>query len=189
MDKTDLTKIGAAIKANRKEKGWTLERLAAAASVSKSLLSKVENARAVLSLPVFIRVARALDVRIRDLVKDIDRDDHPDYLLIRADERRPLEREDSTGFQYELLCSAGAEWHHFQAVVLTVQQDAERDALTNNGDELLFVLSGQADFVLGETTIPLNTGDALYFDGNIPHRPINQHAAPAVLLVLYMLYR
>jgi transcriptional regulator with XRE-family HTH domain len=189
MNDTDLAKIGAAIKTSRKEKCWTLDRLATEAGVSKSLLSKVENARVVVSLPVFVRVARALDVRIRDIVKDIDRDDHPNYLLVRREDREVMDRDDSAGYDYEMLCSVGADCHHFQAVILTVQPGAERENLANNGDEMIFVVSGETDFVLGETSISLSAGDTLYFDGNIPHRPVNRHAAPVVMLVIYLLQR
>ena len=48
------------------------------------------------------------------------------------------------------------------------------------------VLSGEVKYQLEDTFFDMKEGDALFFDGNIPHVPHNESAEPASLLVFYL---
>jgi DNA-binding NtrC family response regulator len=64
-------RIGERIKKYRLERDWTIARLAAQTSLSKSLISQIENAKNSASLFSLAKIARSLNVRLTDLVQDL----------------------------------------------------------------------------------------------------------------------
>ena len=58
------------VTALRKQHGFTLEQLAAASGVSRSMLSQIERGQANPTLAVTFRIARAFDLSIGELVDD-----------------------------------------------------------------------------------------------------------------------
>lgn len=61
--------IGARIKARRERRGWTQAVLADRAGVSRIYVQKIENGTRTPPLPTLERLARALGLRLADLVK------------------------------------------------------------------------------------------------------------------------
>lgn len=62
-------KIGQRIRAIRKEKGLSQAELAERVNVSTTHMSHIETGHTKLSLPVFVALARALEVRLDDLME------------------------------------------------------------------------------------------------------------------------
>lgn len=67
-----LKLLGAKILERRDECGWTQERLAAEADLDSSYIGDIERGQRNPSLLVVVRVARALRVRLVDLLADVD---------------------------------------------------------------------------------------------------------------------
>lgn len=66
----DYYEIGQRIRKLRKARGLSQEQLAEKVSISTTHMSHIETANTKLSLPVFIEIAQALDVRLDDLIYD-----------------------------------------------------------------------------------------------------------------------
>jgi DNA-binding NtrC family response regulator len=64
-------RIGQRIKQFRTKRGWTIAKLAAQTSLSKSLISQIENAKNSASLFSLAKIARSLSVHLTDLVQDL----------------------------------------------------------------------------------------------------------------------
>ena len=62
-----MSTVGERIREVREARGWTQEKLAAAAKISKSFLSEVENKGKNISLDLLLRVATALDASVEYL--------------------------------------------------------------------------------------------------------------------------
>ena len=62
------TKVGQLIKAKRLYKNITLPRLALKAKISKGGLSKIENHSCNVTLETLLRIAKALDCTVKDLL-------------------------------------------------------------------------------------------------------------------------
>jgi transcriptional regulator with XRE-family HTH domain len=62
-----MSTVGDRIREVREARGWTQEKLAGAAKISKSFLSEVENKGKNISLDLLLRVATALDTSIEYL--------------------------------------------------------------------------------------------------------------------------
>ncbi|HUI06514.1 MAG TPA: helix-turn-helix transcriptional regulator [Verrucomicrobiae bacterium] len=63
--------IGEAIRTYRKKAGFTQERLSELADLHPNYLGEIERGETMVSLFALIRIAKALRVRLRDLVADI----------------------------------------------------------------------------------------------------------------------
>ncbi len=185
---SDLIKLGIRLKQARTRKGWTLEQAARRMQLSKGLLSKIENFRAIPSLPVLCTIARTLGEDLGEVFKGFGADrESSNYILTRADERLPVERGDSTGLRYELLGSRNSGSEAIEAFILKIPSNSRRKKITADAEQFIFVLEGCLDFVYGNETLTLEIGDSLLFDGRIPHAPRCRGKQSATLLALYFL--
>jgi transcriptional regulator with XRE-family HTH domain len=62
--------LGEAIRAKRKKERWSQERLAEKADLSTVFISRVERGKESPSVDSLVKIARALRVRVRDLVRE-----------------------------------------------------------------------------------------------------------------------
>lgn len=70
----DYYEIGQRIRKIRKARGLSQEQLAERVEISTTHMSHIENANTKLSLPVFVRLAEALEVQTDSLLYDAPRD-------------------------------------------------------------------------------------------------------------------
>ena len=186
--RNDLAVLGQRLREARKARQLTLEQVAAASGVSHALVSKIENFRTIPSLPVLVRLAASLGMDLGDLLRGVGRDALPGYVVVRANERTPVEgRDEALGFQYEKLVSTLAGNTHFSAMVLTISPRSVRSPVTTEGDQFIFILAGAVKYTLGRDTLRLGPGDAVYFDGAIPHVPRCEGPRDAQILAIYLL--
>ena len=185
---SDLIKLGIRLKEARKRKGWTLEQAARRMQLSKGLLSKIENFRAIPSLPVLCTITRTLGEDMGEIFKGFGANrESPNFILTLADERLPVEREDSKGLHYELLGSRNSGSEAIEAFILKIPSNSRRKRVTADGEQFIYVLEGCLDFVYGNETLTMGMGDSLLFDGRIPHAPRCRGKQSATLLALYFL--
>ena len=63
--------LGGAVRAKRKELKFSQEKLAEKADLSTAFISRVERGRECPSVDSLVKIARALKVRLRDLLADV----------------------------------------------------------------------------------------------------------------------
>ncbi len=184
-----LVEIAKKIRSLRQARNLTLHEVAERAEVSKSLLSKVENGRTVPSLPVLVAVIQSLEVDMSSFFEDIGfgQGAHLPYIHQRAADYQPFERERAKGFSYRHVLNQSLQDTTLEVVILDLQPGSQREPLTTDGYEYKFVLRGTVEYRIGESTVQLATGDSLFFDGRVPHVPINRGEEVASILVVYLL--
>lgn len=184
----DFIKIGRRIKDVRDRRGLTLDEVSKRAGLSKGLLSRVENFRSIPSLSTLAAVAKALNVDMGDLVRGVGGGDQTKpYVLTKADERERVDRDDAIDFLYESLGSKRAESSVVEAFALTLSRTSERKPVTTDGTQFIYILQGNVDFDHGGEILSLSKGDALFFDGRVPHAPKCVNGDTAVLLAIYVI--
>jgi transcriptional regulator with XRE-family HTH domain len=170
----------------RKQKGWTLEQLAAASGVSRSMLSQIERNRANPTLAVAFRIARAFGLSMGSLLDepqaaatiDVIRSADKDYHYRSDKDCRirtlsPLHLEKDVEF-YEVSLAAGA---------------ALRSAPHYRGTrEFLTVKAGQVVVASAADRCELGSGDSAHYPADVPHTIENAGAGEAVLF-LVVIYR
>ena len=169
----------------RQRNNFTLDQLAAASGVSRSMLSQIERGQANPTLAVTFRIAQAFGMSIGELVDDpaasstieVVQGNDPNNEFradgeVRIRTLSPLHMEKSVEF-YELVITPGA------ALNSSPHFDGTR--------ELLTIAAGIAQLRAGETTRELHTGDSAHYRADVTHSIINTGTEPlqAYLVVTY----
>lgn len=181
-----LSNIGKKIKEERKNMGLNLQEVASLSNITAGLLSKIENFRAVPSLPVLLNISKALDVNMSDLVENVVSNKEVSFLLVKKDERKSEEREDSEGLMYESLIHQDLSDINFRANIVKVKPKCYREPIATEAMELIYVIAGSVSYGFSDQEVVLNEGDTIYFDGSFPHSLKNNMDNQAVLFKVYL---
>lgn len=171
------------LKMLRKQKSWSLETLAERAELTKSYLSKIERGLSVPSIAVAIKLARALEVNIEQLISDSQSSN--DITLTRASERTSLGREDDPDRAVQSIASGAVSKRMLPFMLFPPQEFTTSAFKEHVGEELLFVHKGRIEVAFPTQTLELAAGDSLYFNALIPHktRSIGEEQAEVLVVV------
>lgn len=169
-------KVGALIRARRRQLHMTLQALGEAADVSVGYLSQVERDHATPSLGTLAQIARGLGVGIDYFIAAPTAHE----ALTRAGDR-PRFSIDGSSIIYERL---GADFpgNVLSSFVMTVPPGYRSETVAHEGEEILYVLEGSITQRLDDQEMVMNAGDSLHFRGNRPHSWSNHTDRPAKLL-------
>ncbi len=169
-------KVGALIRARRRQQHMTLEALGKSAEVSVGYLSQVERDHATPSLGTLAQIARALGLGIDYFVAAPT----PQTALTRAEDRSRFSV-DGSSIVYERLTTdfPGSTLSSF---LMTVPPGYQSETVAHEGEEILYVLEGSITQRLDGEEMVMRAGDSLHFRGNRPHSWSNHTNQPARLL-------
>lgn len=153
----------ALLRAVRRQRGLTLERLAEQTGLTKSYLSKIERRHSTPSIAVALKLARALDVDVGRLFSDEAAEEK-----ITVD--RAHERSDADGERYQALASALLGKFMSPFVVRPTGKLIDDPHPEHAGQEFVFVHAGTVELDYGDQTVTLGTGDSAYFDASVSHK-------------------
>jgi transcriptional regulator with XRE-family HTH domain len=179
--------IGERIKNLRARKNITLDQLARKVAVSKSLISQIENNRAVPSLPVLLAVIHSLDVSVKTFFEEMqDYFSNEHVIIIRKDEGMVFQKEPERGLRYKRLLTKSILAQTIDIVVLELKPGAGRKKfIRTDAFECKHVLAGNIEYEIEKNKYLLQEGDTLFFDGRARHRLKNTGRTDAKLLVIY----
>lgn len=181
-----LIGIGKRIKRNRKKQGITISTLASSAGVSNGLISRIENGRVIPSLPVLIEIIRALEIDVSTFFKEVEKKTNAKFIRIKRSEQQFIEKEiEAKGFSYHQVFGKSLYTIGFEAVILTLHPNSEREKVTTDAWEFKYIISGACIYDIDGEEVALEEGDSIYFNGRLPHVPKNTHTSNCVMLVLY----
>ena len=187
MKDSSLSSIGITIKTLRKAQNLKLQELASKANVTAGLISRIENFRTVPSLPVLQQIAKALNTSMSDLVYNVKCNTDVPFLLVKKGDWSTEEREDSEGMLYQSVLSETNTSTSFKLNIVTLEKGVHRKPISNDAQEIIYVISGSVTYGFPQSTVSLSEGDTLYFDGSKPHSVENTNDNSSVLLVLYFM--
>ncbi|MFV5686234.1 helix-turn-helix domain-containing protein [Flavobacterium sp. GB2R13] len=184
-----LIGIGKRIKDIRKANKKTISTVASSAEVSNGLISRIENGRTIPSLPVLLNIINALEINVSDFFEGIPKPSELSYIVSRCEENATIEKEDEArGFTYKYIFGKQLSTIGFEAVLLEVEPNSQRDKVETDAYEFKYMITGECFYNIGEEEVLLKEGDSLFFDGRIPHVPINRGNISAKMLVLYFFF-
>lgn len=185
--KSIILEIGLKIRKIRQDRELTVQQLAERADVSKGLISRIENGRTIPSLPVLIAIVKGLNIEINDFFGDIDTRSGPDFILIKNGEGgEAFQKENVNGYWYRRLLTQELGDFILETTILEIEPGTKRHQVTTDAYELKYMLEGSVQYVIGHEKMLVEPGDVLYFDGRIPHVPINVGTQTAKMLVIYL---
>jgi transcriptional regulator with XRE-family HTH domain len=169
-----LVKPGAALKALRTERGWSLAEVSRRTGMPVSSLSKVENDKMDLTLDKLLRISVALETDIAGLFTPPS----PPYAQSEASGRRSITRagegkaiETAIG-RYRYLAYELLNKHSIPMIIEVSAKSLEEFGEFNRhpGEEILYVIEGELDLYTNMyLPVNLKKGDSIYFDSNMGH--------------------
>jgi transcriptional regulator with XRE-family HTH domain len=170
-------RMGALIRARRRQLAMTLYDISAAAGISVGYLSQVERDQATPSLGTLAQIARALDVGMDYFIATPSTEDS----LTRATER-PRFSVDGSGVFYERI-AADFAGNILSSFILNIPIGFHSETVSHEGEEILYVLEGTLSHTLDGARMKLGPGDSLHFRGSRPHSWWNE--SDAIVRVLW----
>lgn len=176
--------VGSALRQLRSERGLSLDKLAYESRVSRAMLSQIELGRSTPTITVLWRIARALGVPFSALLGGPAPEDPLVYRSARAKLLKSADGSFSTRALFPLDRPHAAEFYELRLAPKGVElADSHAPGTTEN----IVVTTGALEIRLGGMTIDLRTGDATYFQADVPHEYRNPtaHEAVAYLVMTY----
>lgn len=169
-------RIGALIRARRRQLHMTLQSLADAAGISVGYVSQVERDLATPSLGTLAQIARSLDVGVDYFIATPDIGN----ALSRASERHSFSVNGSSVL-YERI---GADFagNLLSSFILTIPSGYRSETVSHEGEELIYLLQGRLTVRVEPDEMVLGPGDGFHFRGNRPHTWWNDTSEPVRLL-------
>jgi transcriptional regulator with XRE-family HTH domain len=174
--------IAAQVRAARQAQGLTIGAAASRCGISKAMLSKIENAQTSCSLATLAALADGLEVPVTSLFRGVAVESEAVFVP-SGHGARIVRRGSRQGHLYELLGSLRGPHKRMEAVLVTLDDSSEVFPMfQHSGTELLYMLEGTMVYAHGDDTYTMRPGDALQFDGEGPHGPVDLARLPARFL-------
>ncbi|MDR1074182.1 MAG: cupin domain-containing protein [Treponema sp.] len=173
------------------------ETLAERSGLSLELIKRITENGHIPDLAPLLKISRALGVRLGTLL-----DDHEILgpVIARADAANETPRfitglpsdangadgaEGRGGLTFKAL-AADKGGRHMEPFIVDIAVDAEQKKSTHEGEEFIYVLSGNLSLEYGADTHTLHTGDSVFYDSIAPHRLLSADKRPVrILAVIY----
>ncbi|MBW4888670.1 XRE family transcriptional regulator [Mucilaginibacter sp. HMF5004] len=158
--------IGDRIKTLRSSQQRTLQDIADACGLSKSMISKIENNRTVPSVATLVKIAQMLGTNISNLMEQHGRDK---AIITTFD--TAMQKLTNTDKGYSIFPYA-TEFHEkkMQPFLFVAKKgEVIPHQLSHEGEEYVFIIDGEMKMQIGDTEYTLKKGDSLYFSALQKH--------------------
>lgn len=161
-----LVGLGARLRYLRSQKGWTLEQLSARTDLSEPFLSRLESGLRQPSLAALLTLADAYAMPLAGLLGELP-PATPPLVVIRAGSSS---EHHANGLQYRVV-SGNDPNVNLRALHVTIPPRREReDFYSHDGEEWLYLISGQMRLIFEDEEHLLKPGDSAHFEARKPHR-------------------
>jgi transcriptional regulator with XRE-family HTH domain len=170
------TAIGARVKQERQARGWTLDQLAGAASVSRRMVVSVEQGAVNPSVGTLLRLSDALGVGLPALVEPPET---KSVKVTRSGEGAALWSGAAGGRGLLVAGTTPPDVVELWDWSLGPGDRHASDAHAAGTKELVHVLDGTIAVEVENQVFALETGDAIAFPGDVDHAYANPHRGSA----------
>ena len=173
----------------------SIETLSERSGVPIDLIRRIEAEDHIPDLAPLIKISRALGVRLGTLL-----DDHEQLgpVITRAgtagDTARfitglpgnvPGSAGDHQGLTFKAL-APDKGGRHMEPFIVDIEPDAEQKKSSHEGEEFIYIISGNLALEYGSQSQVLHEGDSVYYDSIVPHRVISADSKSVrILAVIY----
>ena len=181
--------LGQRLRQHRRQRGWTLQRMAEATGVAVSTLSKVERGQMSPTYDKLVQLSQGLQVDIAELFERPRPnppavDEAPRSSLTRAGQGHTLVTANYT-YRYLAVGMAGKRMIPSVSEVKARTLGEFGPLIRHTGEEFLFVLAGRVVVhVEGREAVSLEPGDSIYFDAALGHAFLSAGEGAATVLVV-----
>jgi len=184
LEKSLADVIAERVREFRLKRGWTVGGFAEICGLSKSMLSKIENAQASPSLATLARLSEALAVPVTAFFRGLS--EEQDVIAVRAGAGLDIQHRNSEhGHRYQTLGTMRAPHDSLEPMLVTLSERTDAFPLYQHaGTELIFMITGKMEYCWGGARYLLEPGDTLQFVGEVPHGPGDLISLPIQFLAV-----
>jgi transcriptional regulator with XRE-family HTH domain len=178
--------IGRRVRKLREEKGLSLDELSKLTGFEVDLLANIEADNVQPQLGTAIKLSKALDSAFSRLVSGVG---DKLYSVTRKADQKVVSRSTTRKgnkqiYTYKSLAPE-VKGRHMEALIVQLEENPERHRSVHDGEEFIYVLSGQVVLDIGEDTYQLEPGDSVYYLSTTPHLIASKTGKATILAVLY----
>ena len=174
--------LGRRVKQLRTDRGWSLEALASASGVSRSMLSQIEREQANPTLAVTLRIAQAFAMTLGELLQAPSA--ASSVSVIRGDDRAYHYRSDKNCVVRTLSPLNLEKDVEFYEVQLQPGGALRSAAHFGGTREFITVQKGQVRVESANDAETLNPGDSASYRADVPHAMVNTGKGEAVVFLV-----
>lgn len=158
--------IGDRIRILRIGQKRTLQEIADASELSRSMISKIENNKAIPSVAALVKIAKALGTNISGLLEQNE------FLnAIVTPRQKAVDNLASTDKGY-LIYPYASDYHEkkMQPFLFVARKgEVQAHEVSHEGEEFIYIIRGQMKMQVGDAEYTLQSGDSLYFNSLQKH--------------------
>lgn len=179
--------VGRRVKKLRTDRGWSLEELATASGVSRSMLSEIEREKANPTLTVTFRIARAYGMTLQELIGSAEAS-ASNIQVIRSSDRAQVYKSDKQ-CEIRTLSPLNLEKDvEFYQLTLRPNGILRSQSHFEGTREFLAVEEGSVRIESDQDTDELAKGDSATYRADVPHAIVNTSTGESMVF-LVVIYR
>jgi quercetin dioxygenase-like cupin family protein len=163
---TGQLKIGNRIRRLRLIQKRTIQEIAEACDLSKSMVSKIETNSVVPSVATLVKIARNLGTNVSVLMGE---NETQSCVFISAKEAGDNVAKTDRGYYIFPIASEFKDKKMQPFLFKAKKGEVKEHHLTHDGEEFIHVLEGKLKFSVGGKDYILNEGDSVYFSASEEH--------------------
>jgi len=191
-------KVGDRIRTYRERLHMSVDDLAETSGVKAQVIVAIEEGQAYPALGILVKLSRALGQRLGTFMDDQFK---PDPVIVGAAERvfekpihkaalgaaegvseKPIHKVALVGGLRYAPLGRGKPDRHMEPFFIDVAAGATAPFSSHEGEEFLFILSGEVLLLYGAEEHVLKTGDSVYYNSLVPHAVCSYHNMAATIL-------
>lgn len=164
--------VGKKLKAIRLKSDLTIQELAEKSKVSSNMISRIERGLTIPSVEILMKLAVVFGKSINYFVEEVSTTH--EIVFSSLGQRDSTVYEDERNMLTESFTS-GLRDPQFMSFLCTIPQHGMSGSqdMYHPGDELIYLLEGSLQVIIGKESYQLKAGDSLSFKSHLPHRWIN----------------
>jgi transcriptional regulator with XRE-family HTH domain len=180
--------LGSTIRELRRKHGLTIADVSDRTDISRGMLSRIETGQTASSLDTLSRLSRGLGVSLSALFRNYDVADGGVQLVKKGKGMEVARRGTRSGHTYHLLAYDQGPIKLFEPFLITIEKpSATFPIFEHAGTEFIYMLEGHIQYRHGKNVYDLTPGDALTFNGEVPHGPEKLVKCP-IRFITVMIY-
>ncbi len=180
--------LGSTIRELRRKHGLTIADISDRTGISRGMLSRIETGQTATSLDTLSRLAQGLGVSLSALFRNYGIADGGVQLVKKGKGMEVARRGTRSGHTYQLLAYDQGPIRLFEPFLITIEKPSETFPIFEHaGTEFMYMLEGHMQYRHGKNVYDLMPGDAITFNGEVPHGPEKLVKCP-IRFVTVMIY-
>jgi transcriptional regulator with XRE-family HTH domain len=173
-----LAAFGVRLRTLRQERQWTLDDLSRNCGLSKAHLSRLESGDRQASIASVLTLSRLFGVSLAAMFEG---EKMEPVVVIRNGGTISFDADGLTCWPL----TAGTHPMILQPMRVVISADRKGDERRQHeGEEWIYVLSGELTLLVGSRSYDLDAGDAAHFDARLPHRLMPRSGLEAEILLV-----